>query len=1324
MADPLAEMLNRVGASPQTAQPIQPVEPHWTQKLANALGAVAQYGNPVTAPIAYLKEALNGTFVQNERERVGQLARIPTDVVGGALSLPNLPDTLSQVFGGPKIGRIDALDTASDAVHETGKNIGEAIAGKPLNDSLIEGTPAELNASWARLLAGAAIPIPGSWQAKMSGALQKVSAGNATVDAIASTAAKTMEILTPLTLDSKAAVPNIAIAGTLAPALELAVANQQQAKADVKAGGEQVKGALDVAAQGAKEARDATAQHVVQAGMLPSTGDPITDIAIGTSLLGATVLAGARFNMMGRVFKNADKAETYNSTRLGFLDKLESQGGDRVLPLSKTLGEVLNSQGNPSAETQRIRFREESASRQGASVDMRLQSVYTDGTLPDSKLKFEPIQNLFSERKNLSEEEQALLGRAILSTEERNYRLTHKMQRANLLDVETQELEANINQARANPRMNYLMDKYFETTSNLNKYMPEQGRMTLKEANDFKKNNPYIVASRVLDTNGGEGRWLNPSLVKKNNGTGFRTFDDMGDPYLFLPRYIDEVVRSTEGKKIQRDYFIPMIRARDAGDPIAKEILGHTIDKPPSGESAGLYVHWRDPSGNSKWTRVNDSYVRAAAHDVTNPSALQLHKGLGDILADAASGLPYGVGKPVGLLRSKMYQDAAVGASAAVTGSPFSPVSLKYTATSSSAMRPAGIASGPIDKIIQDMTQDFFGKKIGLPGAGYAEMPWHIFNAAESIRAMLMQRGAGALRNSIIQDGPLSKLFNVMGPNTAEATANALASAYKRHAASDLRQSGIMGPSAYMSIDPALAFKQAEQMVRGGVLKETGQFVLDMLHAVTSAPALTMYKANKEMLNDVNSKARLMNAIRTMSGDPGASGLYSGVVGKGIAHTVNTIPWANSGLIQPGFKLLRSFRENPQGTVAGIFNIAVVPAIVTTLWNASQGPDYADHQFNIRPPERTASHYYIGVPGKAPDQGVEFALDPAFRPFKILGEMLAGHILGIANGELFGPENEVALNAVRHMSQHRWGSLGPDSIPRAAINQAIMPPVPNIVQLPFAMAGMPIRDWLGEATPRNDKQQSGFTEGAGPQGQSFMHKYGPAWLEDALRSIGAMAASNIYHMLDDTLTRRFSGDMGRSEPNQSTSDALYGGVVQNFGRNLRNSAKEGTPLFNSYLSISPSKESAAVAVKEKLDGLRKFAEAYGSATMPGGNPQDFAGNKRIGFTEYTGISPMQPQDAVMAALGREAGRIYQQLSTVHGASIKALYEDRQSIQSSNKFSPDEKLGKMNARAYEIVMRERALLADIERYENGISANLGVPVKFDKMNLNRGSGQFK
>lgn len=165
-------------------------------------------------------------------------------------------------------------------------------------------------------------------------------------------------------------------------------------------------------------------------------------------------------------------------------------------------------------------------------------------------------------------------------------------------------------------------------------------------------------------------------------------------------------------------------------------------------------------------------------------------------------------------------------------------------------------------------------------------------------------------------------------------------------------------------------------------------------------------------------------------------------------------------------------------------------------------------------------------------------------------------------------------------------------------------------------------------------------------------------------------------------------------------------------------------LFDNALAISPAMETAGVAVKDKLDGLRKISEAFASATLQGGTPQTVTGDKRRGYQEYIGVGPQGGQDQTMEVIGREATRIYRELSTAYSGARKDLYDQRQSISASSKYSPQMKRYMLNEKADEIIQLDRRMLTDIERHEAVISQQLGVPVKFDSINLNRGSKQFK
>ena len=1341
MADQLADILNRISANPQGgAAPARSVLPEWAQRLsgtidswnagatrvANSLDEAINAGNPTNVIKNYINDPAKAWA--DERRTAGQLARVPADIVQGALALPNLPDTVTRLAtGGEKgVGRFESLDTIGEKVHDVGKQVGESIAGQPLNNELLSGTPEEKASNWARLFASSAIPMmPGSWQAKMADAAKKVSAGNAVAEAALKTAGTALEVLSPMAVTTKAIPASVIGAGVVAPALEMVVENHIKAQESLKAGQEQSKGALDVAAQGAKEAREADVQRTVQAGMLPSiTGNDTVD-AIGVGVLGAAVLIGGRYAMAGRALKAQKSADPFGWTHLKKIDQDVAEASDRTLPLWKSVGNVERNQGNTSANVIEMRIKEDTARRSGMSSNVRQEVFMITGELPDSKIKVNPPDNLFAGLGRLEQADPAryqTLIRGMIAQREIDTRNITK-QWHDLSDIDSRELGRYVAAMRADPELALYSTQIKQLMNALADYTAEGTRFAKREVKAFKSQNPNFIPTTKVAKDGSQGRWLNPRNITESN-RGLKTFEEIGDPIKNIPSYIDEVIRSTEAHKSKRDTLLPLIKAHNRGNSLAKKLIGDTTRTKPPTETEGLYVHWRDVHGESAWTRVNDSFLRRSLHDMANPTALQLYKGLGDIIADAFQKVP--IAKQLTwLLRTSSQQQMNVGVPAALSGSPFALTSLKYTAVPSSIMRPPGIASGPFDKFVQDTTQKVLGKRIGLPGAGYLEMPWHILNAVEGVRGVFYQRGAQALKHGIVAPGPISKHLALLGPGAAQEAADAATKRFNKSAAYELKQSGIMGPSTWMSVDPANTRRNVEELLKKNAFGEFGQIILDMLHAIASAPATTALKANKHLLDDPVTKARLMNSIRTMAGDPGSSGLFGagrGPVGAGVgraaAHVVNTIPWGNSGLIQPFFKLVDSFRTHPKSVAAGLFTGVIAPTIISTYLTAAQGPEYSDHQFNIRPPDRVASHWYFPIPGMAPDQGAELVVDPGMRMFKLMAEVLAGEMMGIASGILFKPEMAAQYRAVQDMIGKRRGEVA-----KEMINQSLMPALPNLVTFPAAAFGVPVRDWFGDARPRNEKIQQGFTEGSGPSGASWMDRYAPAWVEDITRALGGLAMSNALKMFDDTMTARFTNDIGRNEENATWKEAWRQGVNQNFKANLRNTMKEATPLFDSYLAISPSKEASAITVQEKLNGLRKFKDAYASATNPGGTPA-MRGNNKVGQEPYSGVAPIAAPDILTQQLAQAASQVYQDLSSTHGARIKSLYEDRNSISQSSKFSPDNKRGKMNARAYQIIQQNRALLADLERYESSLSAMFGVDIKFDKLNLNQGQEQFR
>lgn len=1311
MADQLADILNSVSTDPQGA--VAPSAPTWAakalqlltqgQRTAGNIGislADAVSGGPLRRDTMRAIQGGDASFPEM-RTYAGQAARIPTDIVGGALMLPNLPNAVTELATDrdQSSWRIDPLMDAFENVHQKGQDVGQAIAGKPLNDSLLEGSPTDLGASWTRLIAGAAIPIPGSWQAKMTNGLQKVSGGNAAAQMAAKTATTTMEMLTPLTLNPKAVAPNIVASAAIAPALEIAVANHENAKEQIAAGSEQAKGALDVAAQGAQEVRNAKA---IQASILPvTTGDDTTDAVIGASLLGAAVFSQMKFNIAGRVLNGTKKAVTsydpnnvLEKTEMPWSTLIEQQYIKRAASSEEAFKQVLKSQNAPDVEARVTAIKESNSMRTGAAVDTRLKSFYNDGTLPDSRHSAQPLNDLYVRYGQLPEQDKGLLDYALISQREIDTRRINKVA-FDLYDTDTRDLLNYVNTAKANPAVKQLFDDYLATTRVLGNYMEEQRRFTPGEIKQFRNKNPNYVATNITDPS---GNWL--SQRTPGQFKGLKTFEEMGSPMRLLPQYVDEVVRSTEGKKMQRDFFNEFMHAKGRNDPYAQKLIGRTLTDAPPKESKDLFVHWRNGRGESRWTEVTDVAVRNSVRGATNPSALQIHKGFGKA--------------------TRWYESGAVGTAAAVTGNIFAPKSYLYARTFGSVFRPEGVATSPLDKLVQEITQRTIGKKIGVPEP-FTAMPMDIFNMARGVQAVFIQRGAVALRNSVIKGGPLAKMYDgvrpyvPMGPQTAQAAADALATMYKKTGAAMLQRDGLLGPGTFASVDPALSYRQAESVLRAkgvwGWMGETGTFIGDVLHAITTAPAITTKQLNKNL-----PKSQVNNAIRNMSGDPGAAGAYRNA--DTLAASVNTIPWMNI-FLQSGFRMVSGGKKNIAGAAAGIMGTAVMPEVMLSLWNATAGPEYVDYAYTQRPAELQASSFYIAIPGADPAEGVEIPVDPWLRPFKTVGQVLATSYLGLLDGSFFSPDNEMIQQAGRDMVLHQHKETF-----KGALSQTLSPPVPGFVQGAAGLADLDMRSWW-DIRKRGEKLNAGFSDAQGPKGAMFLEHYGFGHLQDLLKGLGAQAGATVYTMLDDTLTRRFGENYGRNEENQSWSESIKQGVAANAKMNLKKSGEMlGTAsLFDHARAISPSMESAGVLVQEKLNGLRSISEGFKTGTQSG-NATDMTGKKERGWQELLGTGPIGPRDEVMAIVAQRASEVYQELSTAYSGARKDLYAQRQSVSTSSRYSPQNKRYIMNEIADEIIQMDRKMLVDIERAEAVISNQLGVPVKFDKVKMNKGQEQFK
>lgn len=1284
MADPLAEALNRISANPQSAE----IAPR---------------------PASQARDGLVNPMPRWQRVLGTTLPEMGATIASAPFALYSLADAGSRwAFNTPLPGGEGAREI-SDSITQPVRTMSNRLAGEPLQDNLLSGDPLQVGAAWLRLglTAGASAPVAAAARIEQAGRMvragaNKLTAGNVVVDKLTAGLGRALEVLTPITITSKPspkiAALNVGVASAIGTGVELAIGPQiAEAKQDAD---EAAKGALDVAAQGAEEVQRGQ-QAVVKAG-LPSTGSTMGDVAL-YGLAGVAVAAGIRRDITMKVVNGITKSATGYDPRIAteatntpLSTRLKQQFVDSDASLGRTERVMQRSLGKTRKEAwdAHDRVNEELSYRSGPSVDTRKQEFIRFGTIPDSIIKTVAPNDIHIRYNALQPQQQADAAERLVLIQERDARATLLRDKFNgrtgpigspqaeqallaaeqggtsprhhLFDMSTRDLNKRIAQLSADQAVVASNDEFLSLTRTLPRYMAEQRFRTRAEAQKMLQENPNYVPTRLAPGN----KYMNRVDQELNNG--LRTIGEIENPYAHLNNYIDEVFRGVEGEKARRAVLQPWINAADNGNAFARSLFGRR-NMPEGAQSSDLFVHYRDAKGIARNIEVNDAVVRNALQNISNPSQLQMVNGVLNSFA-------------------RIYESGSVGTLSVVTGSaPFAPISAGYATTMGAAIRKPGIAAGPLDRVIQDIT-----KGPGLPGDP-TMIPHVAFKMLQNVGAVFVDRAARSMHHSILTDGFLTKY---MGPIAKQHYADAITNKFKESNIYKAQQDGILGPASIGAVDPSREFIHAKaKLQQHGVATHVGSFVGDILHAISSAPTASLKALNKNV-----DPVLLRDSMRNFAGDPGRSGAFKG--SQKAAEVVSATPFMNVS-IQSIARFGEALRRNPATVAMGITNMIVLPSMGSTIYNAMLGPEYADYQFNKRTPDKLAASLYFGIPGLLPEQGIELPfIDPTTRVFKYMGELLAGSQLGIMDGSIYKDENSSFKNTIAAATTHRMFSFGEGGVPRKLLEQSVLPGMIPVGGALLASKGISPRGYL-DTRPITEARNKGYTEGEGRNPQAtFLDNYMPASVEEVFKALGSQAAANVWNTLVDTESRMKAGAKFPEATKQSMKNATM----------LRYSDKAtavgGGELFGSFLAIAPSVEASGSLVREKLNGIKKFSEAFASGTA---EKQAFVGTAKRGLQVREGQGPAAGS-MEMQRIGEQAKVMYQELSENYLGRIKDAYEQRTGLQNDPRLSPEMKRAKMNKYSEEIIQLNRAALQDVLRYEAIVSGMFGREIKFDKLKL--------
>lgn len=1318
----IADMLNGIGNLISTGATDTA---NWISERARKSAEAARQATGITDEDSVLDIArkTNATDIIPKSQSNVLSPIIPDVAASIPAALPNLAGLIGKGVGwgvgkiAPDTGQAisDAANVPLDfakSITDPVDKVTDAIAGGKLNRSLIDGDLTDLVGSWSRLGANVLTPAPAIIANKIDEGLKVL---NASKSLIAQTGAKALtglEVLSPVMLrtpTNRVAGTSLGIAGGLGVGLELAFPDPNKEKLD-----EEARNATTVAMDSAKDTAPAVevGQEIVNpvyAG-IPSTGNGWLDATIG-GIASLALLAGYNRQTTQRVLEAMGKATGFNHTNVIDVNSARKDVFGKLYPGY----EVHNANRIDAAS--------------GAAVATKMSSFMQYGEMPGSTIRpIMPPKDLMQRAVATGKMDQ--LGEVLNARAELDFRKLQASKNlklgtpgsygTTLTDLQYQNMvrSGRINEAdtahnysgvrsgddlvrvynagMADPEVAQLVRAYDDLTKKMVDYRVEQRNINLAEANKIKAESPLLAPTKLE-------KGTHFDNVQKSVGTGSV---EPTNPMAELPHFIEDTIRMVEGNK-RVAFEIEALRAKaDAGDPFAKKLLGRRDVKNvrDADKRSNNFVTYRDRNGVVRNQEILDENLLRGFRNSGQLGTLTAMQGAHPVLSATARALESG----------------ATGLALAATGSPFSFTTGFYNALFGSVFADRTIGGsrqyrGYIDKAFD---------KAGLGGfrGDLTLVPDMMWRTLTGVQALSAKRLGDALHSSVITDGMMS---NVLGAKNAEDFANSLREHYKKNWTYQLQQAGVQGPggmgTALPKFDPEGSLKAAS----GGMLRrtyyETEQFLRNILQTISASPGASIWMMNQHLHPDLRAAA-----VRDFAGDLSRSGAYEGVLGKGIGGLTAATPWGNVYL-QSMDKFLRGINTPKKAFEAavGATNAIGIPAIGLTLWNMAQGQEYVEHDYLNRSPDRKASSLYMALPGQRPEAGIEIPIEPTLRPYMYAVKLLAGHMLGVSNGEIFADGNEGLKNAFAEMYSRAWK----EDVPLSVVEQSVLPPVPPALTALAAAGGINVRSYLNAQSIHRRNDAGYTTSTARSPFSDFMGMQESAVTENVIRALGGTAADLAYRMYQETARRVNEG--GAKE---LVSNETLGRNIQHLTLNASDSFKWGPSpvLFGSFQAVSPAQEASGKLVSEKLKGLDTLSKSFQAVTTKGAvDSGEVVGNKKAGYQLLLGGKlAVEPNDPRMLVLGQLSQRLQRDIGQLQALN-KEDYQQRNSIQTGTKYSPEERRYQMNRIGDNIIHRDRQMLLYLQQYEAQVSDHMrrnfgytGPTIKLDKMNINKGLEQFK
>lgn len=421
-------------------------------------------------------------------------------------------------------------------------------------------------------------------------------------------------------------------------------------------------------------------------------------------------------------------------------------------------------------------------------------------------------------------------------------------------------------------------------------------------------------------------------------------------------------------------------------------------------------------------------------------------------------------------------------------------------------------------------------------------------------------------------------ITNVLGPQTSQALSTRLADAYNRSFYAQMEHAGTHQGSFLQHQAQLNTALQTAMRAAQGPAKDFLNSYKSFLQAVHNSASFDFAKKNRKAMP----LPRLAQEARHLTGDPTIGGqflrsntdrsgrvirleddrpstqlLTKAVQGYGFTTEMGrrTVPWWN--ITTQGMKRIgESYLENPARFVGRAYLYQALPAAALYSYTRGMGLDpngvsYSDYMMNRRSEYAKLMNWYIPIPGKPAEQGIEVPRFHELAPVAHMMETALDHVARSDAGQASEDFMRQALSIVGGKdffpSDNAGAIFNPKEDLRALgksfYSAAIEPPTPPLANVGLAM--------FGQVAPQGIFGGEAYTKKTDPYDQ-----------------LGGMNATS------ELMLRALGTGMGDII---GAGYAAYTQTPDGFAKGLKNGFTEGgkraimkTPIARDLLNIKPT----------------------------------------------------------------------------------------------------------------------------------------------------------